>query len=142
MSDNNKILIVEDDLDLVEATKLILENNGYKVVTASDTADGMNKVIQEKPGLIILDVMFGSQGKSGGFQFAATLRQSEDLSSIPILMLTAVNVENPGFDFSPKTDGEYLPVDGFLDKPAQPEELLEKVRELIVQKTSKWAVKK
>jgi CheY-like chemotaxis protein len=67
------------------------------------------------------------------------MRQDKALAHIPILMVTAVNVKYKQFQFSPDKDGKYLPVDDFIDKPAQPDELLEKVEKLVDQKTSKWA---
>ena len=83
---------------------------------------------QETPDLIILDVMFGSMGESKGFDFAQTMRLDKKFASIPILMLTAINTEKPSFNFSPETDGEFLPVDSFLDKPVHSEDLLRESR--------------
>ncbi len=60
------------------------------------------------------------------------------LAPIPILMVTAINVRYPEFQFSPESDGEYLPVDDFIDKPAQPKELIQKVQKLLETKVSKW----
>lgn len=138
MKDNPKILIIEDDTDLVATIKKILESKGYNVVAAFDPDDGTAKLKSENPDLIILDVMFGSRGESKGFDFAQNLRLDKDHSSVPVLMLTAINTEKPVFKFSPQTDGEYLPVDSFLDKPVRSEDLLSKVEELLRQKTSKW----
>jgi len=141
MAEKSKILIIEDDADLIEAIKIVLENEGYVVVTAFDTEDGMRKVIQEIPDLIMLDVMFGDKHNADGFSFAQALRQNIKLSYIPIIMLTAINFKIPQFQFSPETDGAYLPVDEFIDKPVQPEELKDKVKELLSLKISKWAGK-
>jgi len=138
MNENPSILIIEDDADLVAAMKRILESKGYKAVIAYDPDEGNEKLKQEIPDLIILDVMFGSKGESQGFNFAQTMRLNKDFASIPVLMLTAINTEKPSFKFSPETDGEFLPVDSFLDKPVRSEELLIKVEELLAQKTSKW----
>lgn len=141
MEEKAKILIIEDDPDLIEAVKIVLENEGYVVVTAFDTEDGMRKVIQEVPDLIMLDVMFGNKQNADGFSFAQALRQNIEFSYIPIIMVTAINFKIPQFHFSPETDGAYLPVDDFIDKPVQPEELKEKVKELLFLKISKWAGK-
>ena len=93
---------------------------------------------KEKPDLVILDVMFGEEEKIKGFDYAVKMKQDKALAPIPILMLTAVNVQHPTFHFSPDSDGEYLPVDEFIDKPAQPEELVGKVKKLMQMKISKW----
>lgn len=126
-----KILIVEDDPDMVEALKVMLESKGYLVINSLDPEEGFQKVRDERPNLVILDVMFGSKQKTEGFDLAHRIKGDKELARIPILMLTAVNVQHPQFGFSPQTDGEYLPVDDFIDKPTQPEELLKKVENLL-----------
>jgi DNA-binding response OmpR family regulator len=138
MNEKPRILIIEDDTDLVAAMKKMLENKGHNVVVAYDPEEGNAKLRQERPDLIILDVMFGSLGELKGFDFAQTIKLDKKLSAIPILMLTAINTERPSFKFSPETDGEFLPVDSFLDKPVHSEDLISKVEELLRQKTSKW----
>ena len=138
MNEKSKILIIEDDADLVAAITKILEIKGYIAKSAYDPEEGWEKLKHEKPDLIILDVMFGSKGESKGFDFAQQIRSDENFSDIPILMLTAINTEKPFFNFSPETDGEFLPVDSFIDKPVQTETLFLKVEELLKQKVSKW----
>jgi len=138
MNEKHKILIIEDDRDLVEAIALILKSKEYQVVRAYNTEIGVKMIKEEKPELIILDVMFGSKGKTKGFDLAVRVRQDKSMANVPILMLTSVNEVYPGFDFSPNTDEEFLPVDEFINKPAQPDELLEKVEKLLQAKTSKW----
>jgi DNA-binding response OmpR family regulator len=138
MNETPKILIIEDDTDLVAAMIRILENKGYQALAAYDPEEGNEKLKEEQPDLIILDVMFGSKGESKGFDFAQAVKLDKKHSAIPILMLTAINAEKPYFSFSPETDGEFLPVDSFLDKPVRSDELVMKVEELLRQKTSKW----
>ena len=138
MNDNPKILIIEDDADLVAAMKQILENKGYSATIAYDPDEGREKLDQVEPDLIILDVMFGSKGESKGFDFAQNIRLSKKYAAIPILMLSAINTEKPTFKFSAETDSEFLPVDSFLDKPVHSEDLIRKIEELLKQKTSKW----
>jgi DNA-binding response OmpR family regulator len=138
MNEKSKILIIEDDTDLVAALKVLLETKGYEVSTAFDPDEGNAKLQQTRPDLIILDVMFGSKGESKGFDFAQKIRYNKQYADIPVLMLSAINTEKPFFNFSPETDGEFLPVDSFIDKPVKTEELYKKVEELIKQKTSKW----
>jgi len=133
-----KILIIEDDPDMIEAMRVILEPQSYTIVTAFDPNEGYQKLKEEKPDLLILDVMFGSEQKTKGFDLALNIKKDKELAYIPILMITAVNVKYPKFGFSPDTDEEYLPVDDFIDKPVQPEELIKKVDQLLKQKISKW----
>src|SRR4030065_984518 len=127
MNEKAKILVVEDDNDLVAAITKILENKGYDATSAYDPEEGWDKLKQNKPDLIILDVMFGGKGESKGFDFAQKIRCDRQFSDIPILMMTAINTEKPFFNFSADTDGGFLPVDAFLDKPVKYEELYSKV---------------
>jgi DNA-binding response OmpR family regulator len=138
MNEKPTILIIEDDTDLVAAIKIMLENKGYNTIVAYDPEEGKETLLRGLPDLIILDVMFGSKGETKGFDFAQKIKHDRQFSGIPILMLTAVNTKKPYFNFSPDTDGEYLPVDSFLDKPVQSDELFLKVENLLKQKTSKW----
>jgi DNA-binding response OmpR family regulator len=138
MESEARILVVEDDADAAEAMKVALEAQGWKVDTAADPDRGLEQAKRSRPQVIILDVMFGAREQTKGFDYAVKIRQDRELAATPILMITAVNVRHPGFGFYPESDGEYLPVDDFIDKPAQPRELAEKVRRLLAQKTSKW----
>ena len=136
MNEKPKILIIEDDIDLVESIKKLLETKGYYSIIAYDPEDGNVKLKQERPDLIILDVMFGSKGETKGFDFARKLKNDKLYADIPIVMMSAVNTKEPFFNFSPETDGEFLPVDCFLDKPVQPDELFSKIDDLLKQKTN------
>ncbi|NQV04701.1 MAG: response regulator [Candidatus Omnitrophica bacterium] len=132
MSNQPKILIIDDDPDIVEAMKVVLESKKYQVATAKSGEEGLKKVKQKKPDLIILDVMMETQGK--GFEVARAIKGDEDSKNTPILMLTAVK-ENTGLDFKKEAgDDAWLPVDAYLDKPLKPDELISKV-ELLLRKS-------
>jgi CheY-like chemotaxis protein len=126
------ILIVDDDPDIVLAVRTTLESAGHKVFDALNGEEGIRKVQEVEPDLIILDVMMDTTTE--GFQLALKLRspdpQSEyaAYSGIPILMLTAIHTTTP-LRFGP--DDEYLPVDDFIDKPIDPDQLVAKVEELL-----------
>ena len=139
MGTKAQILIIEDDVDTSEAMKLTLESQDYTVFIADNPKDGIEKARAEKPDLIILDVMFGRTEQAVGFDSAIEMKKDETLAPIPILMITAVNIRYPNFGFSPQADGDYLPVDEFVNKPADPDDLISKVKALLKQKTSKWA---
>ena len=129
---NEKILIIDDDDDLVHAIRLPLEAAGYQVFRADSGESGLAKVKQVQPDLIILDVMMDTT--TAGFQVSLTLRSKDPKSEyaaykgIPILMLTAIHTTTP-LRFAP--DSEYLPVNAFLEKPIEPETLLKHVRECL-----------
>jgi len=139
MEIQKKILIIEDDIDMVEAMRVALERPDRRVISSYSPDEGLSKAKEQNPDLIILDVMFGKNGKTEGFDYAVKFKQEETLASIPILMVSAVNTEHPGFDFSTKNPNEFLPVDDFMDKPAQPDELSRKVEQLLKNGISKWA---
>lgn len=139
MSDQKSILIIEDDEDMVEAMKLMLEGQGHRLLVSANPEDGLALAKSDRPDLILLDVMFGSHQEAKGFDYAVRFKQEKDLAAIPILMITSVNARDASSTFSPETDAEYLPVDGFIDKPAEPDELVRNVAALLKQGTSVWA---
>jgi len=131
--ENAKILIIDDDPDLTHALSTTLESEQFAVVTAADRTEGMEKVETEKPDLVILDVMMSTW--QDGFEMARELRKDPQWSDMPILMLTGVK-DKTGIDFkSSAGDPVWLPVDGFLDKPVEPEQLIEKVKTLLAKKS-------
>lgn len=133
MSGKTKILIVEDDRDMVEALRTMLEHEGYQVVAAYDAEEGRVKTETERPDLILLDVMMPSSTE--GFHFVWKLRQAEGeyFRSVPVIVLTSIH-EKTDMRFYPDSGdgtykaGEFLPVQDFLDKPVTPVELLKRVR--------------
>ncbi len=132
-----KILIIEDDPDMVTALRLPLEAEGYEVYTASSGQEGLQKVKEIEPDLIILDVMM--ETTTAGFQVSLQLRSPDPKSEyapyrdIPILILTAIHTTT-SLRFGP--DEAYLPVDDFVDKPVDPDVLLQKVRTLLERRQS------
>jgi len=119
------ILIIDDDIDLVEIIRVTLENEGFEVIDAQNGERGVAVAQEKKPDLILLDVMMGKVDE--GFQVAYQLRGNEETKGIPILMLTAVAGQT-GYSFDPNTDGDFLPVDEFLEKPVSPRVLVDLVR--------------
>jgi CheY-like chemotaxis protein len=136
MSNGPKILVIDDDVDLVETIRLVLESKGYAVVAANDAQQGLQKVESERPDLILLDIMMphGTEG----FHFVWKLRQQSDqyFRTVPIVVLSAIH-EKTDLRFYPDTGdetykaGEYLPVQDFVDKPVDPAQLLERVQKVL-----------
>jgi CheY-like chemotaxis protein len=109
--------------------RIILESKGYQVRNALDGLAGMDRLKEAKPDLIILDVMMRTSQE--GFELSRELKHHAQYKDIPILMLTGVQ-QKTGLDFkSAAGDEAWLPVEEFLDKPVQPEVLLEKVENLL-----------
>ena len=129
---NEKILVVDDDPDLVEVIRLTLETNGYQVFSAASGSEGLERVKEIEPDVIILDVMMDYTTE--GFQISLQLRSPDPsseyapYSKIPILMLTALH-STTSLRFGP--DEDYLPVDDFVEKPIEPGALIQKVETLL-----------
>ena len=119
-----KILIVDDDPDMVEAGRIVLEREGYEVEGASNVTEGLAKLEESKPDLLILDVMM--EEPDDGLRFARRVRR--DGKTLPILMLTSVNV---ALGLQIGKDEEIVPVDEFVEKPVEPAALIEKVGRLL-----------
>lgn len=127
-----KILIIDDDPDMVEAMKIVLESKNHWVMVARTGAEGIAKVRHDKPELVILDVMMETNDK--GFDVAREIKRDPNYKNIPILMLTALK-HKTGLDFKKEAgDEHWLPVDDYCDKPLKAAELISKVETLLQKK--------
>ncbi len=125
-----KIMVIDDDLDLAEDLSLILKSAGHQTSTRDDTEGAVAILMEQKPDLLILDVMF-PENPAGGFDLAREIRSTPELRDLPVILLTAINQEFP-MDFSSNDiDPEWMPVQDFLEKPVAPDVLLQKVDELL-----------
>lgn len=130
--ENAKILVVDDDRDITDSLQAILEGRQYDVSTAADREEGMAKIKAEKPDLLILDVMMSTW--QDGFEMARELKGDAEFADMPILMLTGVK-DKTGINFkSSAGDPTWCPVEGFLDKPVEPEVLIAEVEKLLAGK--------
>jgi DNA-binding response OmpR family regulator len=121
MSDKKRILLVDDDVDFVEATKVMLEAHGFDVSCAYDGKEGLATAKQVKPDLMILDVMMTSD--SEGFEVAREIPATPELEGTPVIMLTGIRREkNLAYGFEP--DESWLPVKDVLEKPIDPARLI------------------
>ena len=119
-----KILIVDDDPDIVEAGRLVLEREGYEVEGAPNRADGMKRLEEVKPDLLILDIMM--EEPDDGLRMAREIRKVGH--TLPIIMLTSVNA---AMGLNIDKDEEMVPVDEFQPKPVDPQTLIAKVKKLL-----------
>jgi CheY-like chemotaxis protein len=132
-----RILIVDDDPDLIFLVRLHLERANFTVIEASNGTEGLKSVLSEHPDMIILDVMMDTLTE--GFQFALKVRNPDPSSpyseyrDIPIIMLTSIH-QTMRLRFSP--DEDYLPVNEFIEKPFDPEELLGKINSYLGRKNT------
>lgn len=123
MEKKAKILLVDDDIDFVESTKIVLESKPYEVIVAHEGDEALRKAREEVPDLILLDVIMPIKD---GFTAAEQLKKDPQLSKIPTLMLTSFSVRR-GETAIPVSRGLTLDVEDYIEKPVSPEELLARV---------------
>lgn len=128
-----KILLVDDDPDILEAVSIILEAQGHQVVTARDGIEGLATLRAEKPDLMILDLLMP---KMDGFAVCKELKDPRwaKYANIPILILTSVREEASRRRYELET-GMELDVDDYIEKPIVPAVLVQRVEKLLKKKT-------
>ena len=131
-----KILVVDDEPNVSRAVQLALQAKGHEVTTASSKEEAEEAAVAGKPDLMVVDVMM--PGGTEGFHLVWKIRQAEDekVKNVPIIMATGIHGTTDLRFYPDQTDGtyqpgEFLPVQGWLDKPVKVETLLEKVDKLI-----------
>jgi len=123
-----KILIVDDDPDLRDATQIMLRGAGYEALGASSGAEAMALLAKTPVDLILLDVMMETDTE--GFHLAYKIRENPKLKDIPILMITCIE-EKTGEVLDPDKAGDFLPVQGFLRKPIDMAQLQSKIQAVL-----------
>ena len=119
---NKSILVIEDDPNALRFIEYILEQEGYKVSTASDGVEGLSKAQDEHPDLIVLDVMLPGLD---GYEICYQLRQQLDTCALPILMVSAKARQDD------KDIGLKMGADDYITKPADPSVIVAKVKALL-----------
>lgn len=118
------VLLIDDDFDFVEATKMVLESNGHEISIAYSANEGWGILDKTTPDAIILDVMM--EEFDSGFALAQDINIK--FPRVPIIMLTAVhNFMSDKWNFSAEGDKDWLPVHQFLEKPVAPDKLLQAI---------------
>ncbi|MCR4438795.1 MAG: response regulator [bacterium] len=136
MDSKARILIVDDDPDFVEINKTVLETHGFQTAAAYTPEEAWQALGTWQPDLIMLDVMMPKGTE--GFHLAYRLRADQQYRKIPVLMVTQIN-QMAEFRFSPETDGDFLPVEDFVEKPVRPDELVQRIESLLAKaRRSSW----
>jgi len=117
--DKKRILIVDDQKDIVELIRFKLENEGFECLVAFDGEEGLQKAKKEDPDLILMDIMMP---KINGYQVCRLLKSDENYKNIPIIMLSAKDQE------SDKFWGKESGADDYITKPFNFEELFQKIQ--------------
>jgi CheY-like chemotaxis protein len=130
MDGQAKILVIDDDPDIVKAIKRVLESRQYLVVTAANGDEGLDKLREEKPDLLILDLLMP---KKDGFAVVREIKETPryaKYTGIPILILTSVREDASRRRYELET-GLHMDVDDYVEKPIPPMDLLHRVEKLV-----------
>jgi two-component system alkaline phosphatase synthesis response regulator PhoP len=127
-----KILIIDDDPDIVDALYVLLEDEGYDVVSANDGEEGLARIKEENPNLIILDLLMP---KLDGYGVCKTLQDPRwsKWKDIPILILTSVREEASQRRYELET-GMRMNVDDYVEKPIDPDVVIDRVKKILARK--------
>lgn len=124
--DRKRILVVDDEIYIVHILEFTLTMEGYEVVTAADGEEALRKIEQDRPDLVVLDIMMP---KMDGYEVCRRLREDEDSRTLPVILLSA-----KGRPIDRET-GLEVGADDYIVKPFSPRRLLEKIRELLERQT-------
>lgn len=122
-----RILIVDDDPDLVEAVSMLLEAEGMEPLAAYGGEEGLEAARTQNPDLIVLDIMMPDKD---GYAVAKELAADDKLSELPVIMLTAVTDYVGETSYSHQS-GKELVADDFFEKPVEPKALVKRILELV-----------
>lgn len=124
-----KIIIIDDDPGFLEICSAILTEYDYQVDTASNTEEGLKKILSQWPDLLILDIMMATMDE--GLNFATALKQRGDLRRLPIMIVSAQPDMEKGYKRTVDQDMDWISADMFMEKPINPQDLLHNVRLLL-----------
>jgi DNA-binding response OmpR family regulator len=127
MVKKRKILLIDDDRDFLMATKLILEKNGFEVLTAENGKDGVDTIQSAGPDLAIVDMMMETWGE--GFSVISEVRAMEGKQDLPLIILSGVDLQGPYQSFEPSE--QFPKVDLILHKPVKADDLIKHVKALL-----------
>lgn len=125
MSDKQLILVVDDDPDLVESVSMKLESEGFRVAKAYDGIEAMDRIKEERPALIILDVMMP---RKNGYELCDELKSSDEYKDIVVVLLTAVADAVTSTSYT-HMGGKTTLADDFIPKPIELDKLMEMVKD-------------
>jgi len=125
MSDKKKIIVIDDDPHIVTFLTVLLEDNGYAVISAENGKVGLDMTRAERPDMILLDI---TMPEKSGVKFYREVRDDEDLKKIPVVMVTGVTVDFKKFI---STRRQVPPPDGYITKPVDRQELLDTIAQLL-----------
>ncbi len=125
-----KILLIDDDAQLVATVRTLLESVGFEVSSAYQAEKGVEMARRVKPDLILLDVMFAGPPGPDGIELSRRLQQDAELKDVPVIILSGVRkVLDLPYKIGP--DEVWMPVKAFLEKPVKPDRLLHEIEKVL-----------
>ena len=129
MADKVSVLVIDDDPDTLSTTQVMLESRGFEVATAASPDEGLRKLEEGKPDVVVLDIMMPHGIE--GFQWLWNIRRHADAAvrEVPVIVASSIHATTKTRFRAGDADesGDYLPVQGFFDKPVDPDELAAKI---------------
>lgn len=130
MTRKQRILVVDDDVQVVDTLETLLQSVGYETFHAYRSDEGMELARTIKPDLMLLDVMFSGPPTPDGFETSRLIHDDPDLRNIPVIILSGIKtVLGINFDVGP--DDTWMPVKAFLEKPVRPAKLLREIEKVL-----------
>lgn len=125
-----KVLVIDDEPDVITYLGTLLRKNGYDVCEACDGVEGLKKVIDEKPDLVCLDLLMPEKT---GIKMYREMRKDENLKDVPVIMVTGFSSPAVGYsEFKKFINQRSIPApEGFIEKPVNKDEFLKAVKEVV-----------
>jgi DNA-binding response OmpR family regulator len=128
-----KVLIIDSDAEFIDQNKAALEENGFEVISASSSREGIERISFEMPDVVVFELIL--EKHDAGFELARAIKADPRYKEIPLLMVTSAAGET-GCDFCQELDGYWMKTDDFVNKPVTPEELTKRIN-ILLGKTGK-----
>ncbi len=122
-----KLLLIDEDVDFIQSTSLILESNGFQLISATSGISGVLLAIEKRPDVVVINVMFGKS--DDGFTFVKKIRK-ELGQQLPIVLLSSVK-EKTGYASNFEEYPDFLMVNKFIEKPVSPASLMASIKEVM-----------
>jgi DNA-binding response OmpR family regulator len=123
------ILAIDDDPEICDALNTILTQSGYRVLTATDTTNGYRIFEEHHPDLVILDIMMATMDE--GLRFAERIKKKEGIWGVPIMIVSGRPPAEKPYGRTLEEDMEWIKADIFMEKPVDPQDLINNVKKLL-----------